>query len=1112
MKGYGPQQRPRHLSDSCDPSSGLPPGEQQLYQQAGTATLPRSPYLLSPVAMEHYGTLDPHQFSPSPIPVGGGGGLPPDCMLPLSNQLSSSSTFPRIHYNSHYEQGDFSPTSMPGGDSIGGISTGTMGTSVSMGMGMGMGLGVGRTAMITSGSATISGGGKNRLPPTLLDQFEKGQRDGFSTLQFHRTSAVAAAAKQQRTDSPGRIRYLVHSVQKLFAKSQSLESSGMKGSVNGRSANSSGGGGSSSGEDAKHRRSKSKDRGTKSEGGTKRRPRSNMSGYWSSDDLDEVSNYRNPMAMMTLGRQGAGLVPGQDSQGNAKYFMHGYNTISEHSLKPSKSNNDLKYQGLPALPGPGGGGGGGGGGGDGSIGSRGGGGGLVAGGDFGRGGPWATLTLGQTRQMCQKGSATLDRSMLKSKSCHQDLACQYLQVRGWPCIRLSTAGCSPRHPPTCYSNAQVEERHTLAPFVPLEINGQADQIASPGRLLDFSMLQGDLEALWSPLQSVTSLHQLGSCLPSLREISGNRSLDNLDCIGGSTPFPRWDDDDFSQGCNTLGRSSCMSQVRDMELSQRYEEPPDLPMPTCFRSRSHSYLRAIQAGCSQDDDTASVDSDSPPPTATTVRTYSTSTDNVERTFLGFVSTCITTCKKVAPPPVPPRTTSKPFISVTVQSSTESAQDGYLDGHLERKSEANSQSGHSNSSDSLDSTRASSLAKGPRPQQLPLTAPRDPPAAIPTATVISPPEARTSVATSVATSTAVPQAQNEWVKGGLTADEPHVEPVPRRKLSSIGIQVDCIQEVQRVETPPLARFQSIGVQVEDGWQLSRSSSMASKQETDTESQDSAPTPAPAPKPGEKRPWSTAAASGPARQLLTSRSATRSSSSSFSESLDPALDPSSLPPPEPWLESGSGNGSVGPDQGSGGPPACRRDGHWFLKLLQAETGRMEGWCQQMDQETKEHQLSEEVLGKVRSAVGSAQLLMSKKFQQFRGLCEQNLNVNANPRPTAQDLAGFWDLLQLSIEDISLKFDELYHLKANDWKVDRDSPEKQENQKPVPAVPKKPGKSKPALGREKSSDSAADKQRQEARKRLMAAKRAASVKQNSATESADSIEIYVPEAQTRL
>lgn len=38
------------------------------------------------------------------------------------------------------------------------------------------------------------------------------------------------------------------------------------------------------------------------------------------------------------------------------------------------------------------------------------------------------------------------------------------------------------------------------------------------------------------------------------------------------------------------------------------------------------------------------------------------------------------------------------------------------------------------------------------------------------------------------------------------------------------------------------------------------------------------------------------------------------------------------------------------------CKRDGHWFLKLLQAETARMEGWCRQMEQDTKDNQLSEE------------------------------------------------------------------------------------------------------------------------------------------------------------
>lgn len=65
-------------------------------------------------------------------------------------------------------------------------------------------------------------------------------------------------------------------------------------------------------------------------------------------------------------------------------------------------------------------------------------------------------------------------------------------------------------------------------------------------------------------------------------------------------------------------------------------------------------------------------------------------------------------------------------------------------------------------------------------------------------------------------------------------------------------------------------------------------------------------------------------------------------------------------------------------------------------------------------------------------------------------------------------------------------------------------------PSVPKKTSKLTP--GKDRSVDSVVDKQRQEARKRLMAAKRAASVRQNSATESSDSIEIYVPEAQTRL
>ncbi|XP_027560533.1 disks large-associated protein 4 isoform X6 [Neopelma chrysocephalum] len=603
----------------------------------------------------------------------------------------------------------------------------------------------------------------------------------------------------------------------------------------------------------------------------------------------------------------------------------------------------------------------------------------------------------------------------------------------------------------------------------------------------------------SPKTAARRQSYLKATQQSLSEQSTTqRSLDRLDSVEILLPpkFPTWEEE-YNQISDSVNESSCINQMfgppslipqifthgeqaPEPELGEQYEavcdstyseaesaaaEVLDLPLPSYFRSRSHSYLRAIQAGCSQEEDTGSVRSISPPQTGSLSGSRTLPTNSS--------SSCLVAYKKT-PPPVPPRTTSKPFISVTVQSSTESAQDTYLDSQ-DHKSEVTSQSGLSNSSDSLDSTRTPSVTRG-------------------------------SVVTPARDTPELPQknATLKSDKGTLTSEEPKVENIPKRKLSSIGIQVDCLQPVAKEEPPPPAtKFQSIGVQVEDEWRNSHSRSMSSKQDTDSDTQE--------PNNSNCKSSERSLAECPQHNSIGVDAATRQPAKpsqikrnlSYGENNDPALEPSSLPPPDPWLET-----STSPSEPAQ-PGACRRDGFWFLKLLQAETERLEGWCRQMDQETKENNLSEEVLGKVLSAVGSAQLLMSQKFQQFHGLCEQNLNPNANPRPTAQDLAGFWDLLQLSIEDISMKFDELYHLKANSWQL-AETPERKEEKKPPPPVPKKPAKSKSQLNRDKGSDS--DKQRQEARKRLMAAKRAASVRQNSATESADSIEIYVPEAQTRL
>lgn len=60
-----------------------------------------------------------------------------------------------------------------------------------------------------------------------------------------------------------------------------------------------------------------------------------------------------------------------------------------------------------------------------------------------------------------------------------------------------------------------------------------------------------------------------------------------------------------------------------EMNAQAVDALDLPVPGCFRMRSHSYVRAIDQGCSQDEDGPLLPA-SPPRTTTTVRTIQSST--------------------------------------------------------------------------------------------------------------------------------------------------------------------------------------------------------------------------------------------------------------------------------------------------------------------------------------------------------------------------------------------------------------------------------------------------------------------------------------------------------
>ncbi|XP_074549360.1 disks large-associated protein 1-like isoform X2 [Halichoeres trimaculatus] len=912
----------------------------------------------------------------------------------------ASCTFPRRHYGSHHELKDECSAVVP--------YTGP------------------------TGGSKGSGNNNNHIPSNLLEQFERQapvRREGYHTLQYKRT-----AVEHQRSDSPGRIRHLVHSVQKLFTKSHSLEGpSGSSGGGSGRmngSKSSPDDPPSSSGTLKHSKRSKSKDR-SKSEP----KMRSAISGYWSSDDtLDrEVCLYHHhhggssgglPTGVMTMGRH--------PDKSQSQYFMESYNTISAHSLKTSRSNNDVKCStcsggGSSAMP-------------------------LV--------GPldgqmqlkkssWSsTLTVSRAREVYQKASVNLDKALVKAE---QGRTCHFLQVPqdDWgsfsplgkddeiPCRRMRSGS---------YIKAMAEDD-----------SGDSDCSPKPSPKVQ-ARRASYLKATQPSLTEMTTLQISTEHSPKLqiRSHSYLRAVSEVEVNGQI-------------------EAVCESVFSEME--SQAVDALDLPMPGCFRMRSHSYVRAIEKGCSQEDDEGGVTTvgkrrtHSPPRTATTVRTIQSST----------VSSCITTYKKT-PPPVPPRTTpSKPFISITAQSSTESAQDAYMDGGSGQRTGMTSQPGLSNSTESIDSMKALTAAieaanaqvHGPASQHVTNS----------TITITA-----TATTSAVAHVSADSKAQREAL----------------RKCLSIGIQVDPDEGGPTVEQ---SKFQSIGIQVEDERcyrRMTRSNSVTTAVQADLDD----PTEAPAPPPR----YCATMPRQHSRDAATSTVSIQGSGNHYHACAgddygEVGFDPSILPPPDPWMDS-----VPEPDMDAlegVAPSVCPRDGRWFLKLLQAETERMEGWCRQMERDELEVELPDEILGKIRSAVGSAQLLMSQKFQQFRELCEENLNPNAHPRPISQDLAGFWDMLQLSIENISLKFDELHQLKANNWKP-LTPPQIQERRMPPP-VPKKPQKGHPPLARDRSLESS-ERQRLEARKRLLAAKRAASARQSSATESADSIEIYIPEAQTRL
>lgn len=66
---------------------------------------------------------------------------------------------------------------------------------------------------------------------------------------------------------------------------------------------------------------------------------------------------------------------------------------------------------------------------------------------------------------------------------------------------------------------------------------------------------------------------------------------------------------------------------------------------------------------------------------------------------------------------------------------------------------------------------------------------------------------------------------------------------------------------------------------------------------------------------------------------------------------------------------------------------------------------------------------------AIGQSQLLINKKFEQFRGLIHKCKSRNSEAPVTCEDLHGFWDMVYIQVGNLDKRFENLEKLRANNW-----------------------------------------------------------------------------------
>ncbi|XP_033331288.2 uncharacterized protein LOC117223210 isoform X1 [Megalopta genalis] len=110
--------------------------------------------------------------------------------------------------------------------------------------------------------------------------------------------------------------------------------------------------------------------------------------------------------------------------------------------------------------------------------------------------------------------------------------------------------------------------------------------------------------------------------------------------------------------------------------------------------------------------------------------------------------------------------------------------------------------------------------------------------------------------------------------------------------------------------------------------------------------------------------------------------------------------------------------------------RTAQYFHFLLNKEIDRLNELCDKWTAIKEESGITEDGQYHIQQAIGQTTLLISKKFERFRGLVADCETGKGTMLVTCKDLQGFWDMMYMEIKNCDSRFDTLEQLRSQGWK----------------------------------------------------------------------------------